>query len=146
MTDNRLEMFVRSLPLQSADRYLLLLIRGYRGVWRYVGIGDLLRYAKVTLGSVLLVALIDLLLFSGSPAFTPVLFILFAVYLFLGLAASRSSFKILDELSSRQTRPHEERVIIYGAGDAGEMALRWILMNPQLSYRPVGFSTTILLR
>ena len=30
-------------------------------------------------------------------------------------------------------------MLIVGAGDSGEMALRWILMNPQLNYRPVGF-------
>ena len=28
---------------------------------------------------------------------------------------------------------------IIGAGDAGEMAVRWILMNPHFGYRPVGF-------
>jgi FlaA1/EpsC-like NDP-sugar epimerase len=30
-------------------------------------------------------------------------------------------------------------VLIYGTQDAGEMALRWILRNPDLGYRPVGF-------
>jgi FlaA1/EpsC-like NDP-sugar epimerase len=30
-------------------------------------------------------------------------------------------------------------VLIYGTEDAGEMALRWILRNPDLGYRPVGF-------
>ena len=28
--------------------------------------------------------------------------------------------------------------MIVGAGDAGEMALRWISMNPHLKYRPLG--------
>jgi UDP-GlcNAc:undecaprenyl-phosphate GlcNAc-1-phosphate transferase len=38
-----------------------------------------------------------------------------------------------------QVRDQEERILIYGAGDAGEMALRWILMNPGLGLKPVGF-------
>ena len=39
----------------------------------------------------------------------------------------------------RQARSQEERVLIIGAGDAGEMAVRWLLMNPSIGYRPVGF-------
>jgi FlaA1/EpsC-like NDP-sugar epimerase len=30
-------------------------------------------------------------------------------------------------------------VLVCGAGDAGEMAVRWMLMNPEMGYRPVGF-------
>jgi UDP-GlcNAc:undecaprenyl-phosphate GlcNAc-1-phosphate transferase len=139
MSEARLELFLRSLPVALAASFLSFFAFGvYRGVWRYVGVGDLLRYGKVTLGSVILVALASRL-FLPSGANSLALIIFFAVYLFLGLAASRSSFKILDQLSSQQARPEEERVIICGAGDAGEMALRWILMNPQLGYRPVGF-------
>jgi UDP-GlcNAc:undecaprenyl-phosphate GlcNAc-1-phosphate transferase len=139
MSEARLELFLRSLPVALAGSFLSFFAFGvYRGVWRYVGVGDLLRYGKVTLGSVVLVALASNL-FLPPESNSLALFILFAVYLFLALAASRSSFKILDQLSSQQSRPEEERVIICGAGDAGEMALRWILMNPQLGYRPVGF-------
>lgn len=140
ITEARLALFVRSLPLAVGGSYLSFFLFGvYRGVWRYVGVGDLLRYGKATLGSTVIVAALALLLNPGSAVFSPVLFLLYAVYLFLGLAATRSSFKILDQLSSRQARPQEERVLIYGAGDAGEMALRWIGMNPELGYRPVGF-------
>jgi UDP-GlcNAc:undecaprenyl-phosphate GlcNAc-1-phosphate transferase len=139
MSETRMELFLRSLPVALGGSFLSFFAFGvYRGVWRYVGVEDLLRYAKVTLGSVILVALASIL-FLPAGANSLALFILFAVYLFLGLAASRSSFKILDQLSSQQARAEEERVIICGAGDAGEMALRWILMNPELGYRPVGF-------
>jgi FlaA1/EpsC-like NDP-sugar epimerase len=68
-----------------------------------------------------------------------VIFILFAIYLLLSLTASRSSFKILDQIYGHQTKGKEERVLIVGAGDAGEMAVRWILMNPNFGFRPVGF-------
>ena len=67
-------------------------------------------------------------------------FFLFAVFLLFSLVASRFSFRVLDRVYSRQI-PHskESAVLICGAGDAGEMVLRWILMNPRLGYRPVGF-------
>jgi len=64
---------------------------------------------------------------------------LYGIFLFLGLAASRSSFKILDQIYGHQSRQKDERVLILGAGDAGEMAVRWILMNPQFGFRPIGY-------
>jgi len=139
ITDASLELFLRSLPLAFAGTYLAFFTFGvYRGVWRYVGVDDLLRYGKATLGSVALVATSVLLLFSPAE-YSPAIFIFFAVFLFLGLAASRSTFKILDLIYGSQSRSAEQRVLILGAGDAGEMAVRWILMNPQFGFRPVGF-------
>jgi UDP-GlcNAc:undecaprenyl-phosphate GlcNAc-1-phosphate transferase len=139
MTEDSLQIFLLTLPIAYAGSYLSFFLFGvYRGVWRYIGVGDLMRYAKSTLGSVLVVSIAVYLLFIGTN-YSLVPFILYAVYLFLGLAASRSSFKILDQMYGSQARKAEERVLIIGAGDEGEMAVRWILMNPKFGYRPVGF-------
>jgi FlaA1/EpsC-like NDP-sugar epimerase len=62
--------------------------------------------------------------------------------LFLGLAASRSSFKILDQIFVYRTIRKEEKVLIIGADNPAEMAARWILMNPDIGYYPVGFLDT----
>jgi FlaA1/EpsC-like NDP-sugar epimerase len=96
------------------------------------------RFIKSALGAVVLIALPVFLLpsFQGYPA---VLLVFYAVFLCLALVASRFSFKVLDQLYAQQSREREERVLICGAGDAGEMALRWILMNPELGFRPIGF-------
>lgn len=139
ITNAALEQYLRSLPVAFAGIYIAFITLGvYRGVWRYVGVDDLLRYFRAAIGGVFLVGIASMILYS-SEGYSPVIWILFAVYLFLGLAATRASFKILDQFSSHQLRRQEKRVLIYGAGDAGEMAVRWILMNPQLGYRPVGF-------
>jgi FlaA1/EpsC-like NDP-sugar epimerase len=45
---------------------------------------------------------------------------------------------VFDLFFSQRARPNEQRVLIYGASDAGAMALRWILMNADFNYRPVG--------
>jgi len=134
-----LEIFLRSLPIAFGGAYISFFFFGvYRGMWRYIGVDDLIRYIKATIGSVVLVALGDYLLDTHID-FSPAIFILFAVFLFLGLAASRSSFKVLDQIYGHQSRLKEERVLIIGAGDSGEMAVRWILMNPQFGYHPIGF-------
>ena len=139
MDAGSLELFLRSFPIVLAGTYVSFFAFGvYRGVWRYIGVGDLLRFLEAVLGCAVLVAGAVFLLYPSQP-YSLKIFIFYAVFLFLGLAASRSSFRILDLLSGRQTRQAEQRVLICGAGDSGEMALRWILMNPQMDYRPVGF-------
>jgi UDP-GlcNAc:undecaprenyl-phosphate GlcNAc-1-phosphate transferase len=138
--DNRtFSLFLQTLPVALVGAYVAFFTVGvYRGVWRYVGLDDLLRFGEVSLLSSLLTVL-GIFAFRHPDPYSPVLFVLFGLFLFMGLAASRSSFRVLDLFSGQQARVGEQRVLICGAGDEGEMALRWILMNPQLDYRPVGF-------
>jgi UDP-GlcNAc:undecaprenyl-phosphate GlcNAc-1-phosphate transferase len=132
-------LFLQSLPVALAGAYLAFFTVGvYRGVWRYVGLDDLLRFGEASLLSSLM-TVVGIFVFHNQDPYPPVLFVLFGVFLFLEMAASRSSFRVLDLFSGQQARAGEERVLICGAGDEGEMALRWILMNPELDYRPVGF-------
>jgi UDP-GlcNAc:undecaprenyl-phosphate GlcNAc-1-phosphate transferase len=132
-------LFLQSLPVALVGAYTAFFTLGvYRGVWRYVGLDDLLRFGEVSLLSSLLTVL-GIFVFHHQDPYSPVLFVLFGLFMFLELAATRSSFRVLDLFSGQQARAGEERVLICGAGDEGEMALRWILMNPQLDYRPVGF-------
>lgn len=139
MTEEGLGILLRTLPLAYGGTYLSFFLFGiYRGVWQYVGVDDLVRYLKATLGSVLFVVVSSLLLFQ-TPNYSIAVFILFAIFLFLGLAASRLSFKLLDQIFVYRAIREVERVLIIGANDPGEMAARWIMMNPDFGYHPVGF-------
>lgn len=141
MNDERLASYLQSLPLAFLGAYLAFYLVGvYRGVWRYVGLDDLLRYAIAAgVGSALLG--LGARVIYGAEAYSEAVFFFYAIFLFLALAASRSSFRLLDQFAGFQLDEAggEQRVVICGAGDAGEMALRWILMNPGLHYRAVGF-------
>ncbi|MCC7130712.1 MAG: hypothetical protein IT297_09980 [Anaerolineae bacterium] len=145
LSEARLSLYLDALPFAFACAYLALYALGvYRAVWRYVGMDDLLRYFLAAAGAAALLAAVVYALsalgladFGGS--FPPDILVYFAALLFMGLALTRSSFRLLDALFQARPRPGEQPVVIVGAGDAGEMALRWILMNPQLGYRPVGF-------
>ena len=140
----RLGVYLASLPLALACAYLSMYIFGvYRGVWRYVDFDDLARFLQASLGAgILLAAVIFGLDSTGwvtwTRAYSHLLLAMFGVFLFLGLVLTRSSFKFLDHLASQRVQQDEQPVLIVGAGDAGEMALRWISMNPQLKYRPLG--------
>jgi UDP-GlcNAc:undecaprenyl-phosphate GlcNAc-1-phosphate transferase len=134
-----LEVYLRTLPIAWGGTYISFFVFGvYRGLWRYVSVDDLMKYIKAVIGGVLLMAIPILILYS-SQTYPPVILIYFVILLFLGLTSSRTSFKILDRVFSPQIRGQEQRVLICGAGDAGEMALRWILMNPEMGFSPIGF-------
>lgn len=139
MTSAQLEVFSLSLPVALGAAYLSFFAFGvYRGVWKYIGLDELLSYIKSVIGAVFLAAAVVYAVY-GRDFISPVVFVLFALLLFLALAATRSSFRILDSAASHRSAAGEYKVAIYGAGDTGEMAARWILMNPALKMQPVGF-------
>lgn len=134
-----METFLVSLPVVLPAAYLSFFVLGvYRGLWPYLGVEDLARYAWASLVGVLLAVLI-LLVFQPGAENPPAVYFLYWVFLFLGLAISRLSFRFLDQAyKRRQTQPEMARVLVYGAEDSGELALRWILNHPELGYIPVG--------
>jgi UDP-GlcNAc:undecaprenyl-phosphate GlcNAc-1-phosphate transferase len=54
------------------------------------------------------------------------------------ICGSRMSFRVLGE-ALRGPRPGARPVLIYGAGDGGELALRELRNNPALAREAVGF-------
>jgi UDP-GlcNAc:undecaprenyl-phosphate/decaprenyl-phosphate GlcNAc-1-phosphate transferase len=58
--------------------------------------------------------------------------------LFLGIASSRLSFRVFALLLARRN-VKGVAVLIYGAGDGGEVVVMECRRNPQIKYRPVGF-------
>jgi UDP-GlcNAc:undecaprenyl-phosphate GlcNAc-1-phosphate transferase len=57
------------------------------------------------------------------------------------VSASRLSFLLLKALivGNGKANPGATPVLIYGAGDGGEMLIREILNNPEHGYAPMGF-------
>ena len=133
-----LRLYIQSLPLALAGAYLAFFISGvYRGVWRYAGEKDLLRYLVAGAGSAV-ITLTATWFFFHMAEYSLTVFLLFGIYLFLGLSLSRFSFKWLEGMSGKQNRFNEEKVLLIGAGDSGELALRWISANKQTAFLPVG--------
>jgi UDP-GlcNAc:undecaprenyl-phosphate/decaprenyl-phosphate GlcNAc-1-phosphate transferase len=140
MTVFSMQLFLRSWPVALGLAYAAFFAwRVYRGVWRYVGVNDWLRYGAASLSAGILTALV-LRLADPSAAYPLEVFVLFAMYLLLGLAASRLSFQVFDQIyHRRQASNGGDGVLLYGAGDVGEIALRWMNRSPKIGYRPIGF-------
>jgi UDP-GlcNAc:undecaprenyl-phosphate/decaprenyl-phosphate GlcNAc-1-phosphate transferase len=109
----------------------------YRGVWRYISISDLLTIFKVvTFGSVACVLFLTFV-FRFQEYSRAVFFIDWILLLFL-ISGTRIIFRVLGEFFSR-AREKGNNVLIFGAGDTGEMVMREIKRNKALNYNPIGF-------
>jgi UDP-GlcNAc:undecaprenyl-phosphate/decaprenyl-phosphate GlcNAc-1-phosphate transferase len=135
-----MDMVITRMPVALAGAYLAFYIGGvYRGLWQYMGLDDLVRYGRAAFGGVILAAPL-IWFFSRSVSVPGPVYLLYGIFLFLGLAVSRASFRLLDSAYGRRQLDKKKMVIlIYGAGDAGEITLQWLQRNPLLGYEPVGF-------
>jgi UDP-GlcNAc:undecaprenyl-phosphate/decaprenyl-phosphate GlcNAc-1-phosphate transferase len=138
--DGAWDLLLNTLPVLIVVKLGAFLTMGvYRGLWRYVGINDLLVYVKaVAFGSVL--SVLVFLFFFRFASFSRVVFVLDGLFLLPLLAGSRMTFRFLRSLFPMPHAAGGRRVLIYGAGDAGVMLLREMHNNPELGCAPVGFA------
>src|SRR6266568_201857 len=137
--DVQWKLFLRTLPVLVFVRLGAFLLMGvYRGIWRYTGIGDLVLFAKaVALGSV--VSLLILLFRFHFQGFSRTVFMIDGVVMLLLLSGSRMTFRFFRQVLPATKVRDGRRILIFGAGDAGELLLRELLNNRDLRYAPVAF-------
>jgi len=132
-------LFVKSLPILIVLKLSAFLVVGvYRGIWRYTSIRDLVTFFKgVSLGSVL--SVLALLLLYRFEFFSRSVFIVDGLLLLFALAGSRMAFRVFRQLLPAANVGDGCKVLIYGAGDGGELVLRELKNNPDWNYAPIGF-------
>jgi UDP-GlcNAc:undecaprenyl-phosphate/decaprenyl-phosphate GlcNAc-1-phosphate transferase len=132
-------LFIRTLPVLVFIKMSVFLVMGvYRGLWRYTSIGDLILFGKaVALSSVgSLLAILFVFRFEG---FSRKVFIIDAVLMFMFLTGSRLAFRLFRQMLPVVGQQNGRRVLIYGAGDGGELLLRELRNNRELQLSPIGF-------
>lgn len=133
MFDHAIHSLIYIIPAQIFSYWFFGL---YRGVWRYASLPDLIRILKassvgVTLSILILYASSNL---TGIPRSIPVLYGIFLVALLTG---SRFLYRwIKDREIYRRTG---KRVLIIGAGRAGEILAREIRQDNNHMYYPAAF-------
>jgi len=133
-----LQRMWQGLPLVGVVFWAGLLGFGvHRGLWRYVGLYDLARILGASFTStVLLYGLLHVALgWTAYPRSVIILTGLLGGGLLAGIRLAvrwlREWFKIIE--------PTARRVLIVGAGNAGELLVRDLQTNPSYNYRPVVF-------
>jgi FlaA1/EpsC-like NDP-sugar epimerase len=129
--------FLASLPVLILIRSVAFwTFRLYVGLWRYASVWDLQRIIlAVALSSVFFAAIArwPLNLFLPYPRSVLVIDSLVMVMLLGGARLARRAYREFNRIET------EKRVLVYGAGDAGEMIVRDMRNNRFYNCRPIGF-------
>jgi UDP-GlcNAc:undecaprenyl-phosphate GlcNAc-1-phosphate transferase len=141
LDEEQVSIFMKTIPLIIMVQLTAFLVGGvYRGLWRYLGISDLIVLVRSVIAGSAASALVVLLMYRFHGPSRAV-FLLNMLLLLVFVGASRLSFRLLRALLAGRAPvdPNAKPVLIYGAGDGGELLIREILNNPGHRYAPVGF-------
>lgn len=152
MVANYLAFLIRFesvMPPEVVDLYLkyivyIILIRAFvyivmglhKGLWRYASIHDLVDIIKtITVGSLIILVLIRYVFQDVS--YPRSVYILDWMLMVLMTGGSRLLARVFREYMASSGKG--SRVLVIGAGDAGEMIVREMKSHPDYNYQPVGF-------
>lgn len=135
----QLQIFEHFLPAVLGVETIVFLLGGiYRGLWRYVGIEDVVIIVQcVVLAAAAAAAVI--LVAQLRPRLSIAVLILNAILLLLFVGGSRIAVKLFGAWlhSQRAVQAAATRVLIYGAGARGDLLVKQIFIEG--THVPVGF-------
>jgi UDP-GlcNAc:undecaprenyl-phosphate/decaprenyl-phosphate GlcNAc-1-phosphate transferase len=130
--------YLETFPIVLFIQLLIFFVfKLYQGVWRAIGIGDLIHIGLATsTGASLsyIAAMISPPPANGTLAFFSIYLLLLGVI----VITSRSAFRILSHIG-RTKNSGCRNVLIYGAGPRGQIIVRELSNNNDLRLQPVGF-------
>jgi UDP-GlcNAc:undecaprenyl-phosphate GlcNAc-1-phosphate transferase len=131
-------IFLKSLPVIIPIKLIVFYFSGiYKGFWRYLSTRDVFLYIRSsTLATILAISGATLL--YRFEDFSKGVFVIDWLLTTVFMLGTRGSFRLFTETMKRKTLAGD-RVVIYGAGQGGELLMREILNNKALNLKPVGF-------
>ncbi|HKU60786.1 MAG TPA: nucleoside-diphosphate sugar epimerase/dehydratase [Gemmatimonadales bacterium] len=129
-----------SLPLKLG---VLLYVGLYRRLWRFAGVAELEHILVATAISASLSTLLGAAVLPGltlTPVRVPLSVLFIDACLSAGaVALPRLFIRLLGRRSQWRRLEAARRVLIVGAGAAGEVIVKELLSHPQLGMNPIGF-------
>lgn len=135
--EHLLERAMHLLPLMVLIQGSTFVYFGlYRGIWRFASLPDLTRIVRAVIVSTVIAAVV--IFFLTRLQYVPrSVFIIDAILLILLLGGTRLSYRLFKD--HRLSKEAAERVLVVGAGSAGEGLVRDLLRMRPAVYAPVAF-------
>jgi FlaA1/EpsC-like NDP-sugar epimerase len=132
-----LALMIKMLPWLILIRGLMFVpLQLYKGLWRYTGIWDLRNVIIGVMGSTIVFYVVVHWGYALKD-YPRSIFIIDSMLLIFFMGGSRLAYRLYAGLSRASAG---KQVLIYGAGDAGEMIVRAIRNNGDVyDYQPIGF-------
>ncbi len=136
-SDNNVKIYLSYLPLLLLIRIAVFIREGlYKGLWRYASTDDLIKIIKsTTMGSILFLFSVHYLI--GDTSYPKSIYILDWLLIIIISGGNRLFIRVFREYMFIE--PMRKKILIVGAGDAGEMIVREMKSSNKFMYEPVGF-------
>ena len=137
LTSEYLSMMLSYFPVLLIIRLVLFSRAGlYKDMWSYSSIGDMVKVLKsITLGSCIFFVVVRYVI--GDDSFPMSIYVLDWLLLIIISGGNRLIIRVFREYIHSQ--PEGKKMLIVGAGDAGDIIVRDIKSSAKSSYEPVGF-------
>jgi FlaA1/EpsC-like NDP-sugar epimerase len=131
------EMMLLYLPVLAVIRLVFYLGAGvYKDIWSFSSINDMIKIIKsATFGSIVFVVLVSFIV--GDMSYPKSIYILDWLLLIIISGGTRLIIRVFREYLLPNS--HSRKILIVGAGRAGEIIARDIINNPKSVYHPIGF-------
>ncbi|MBI3584170.1 MAG: hypothetical protein HY096_09535 [Nitrospinae bacterium] len=134
-----LTFFVNTLPWVVIVKLIVFYYFGvYQSIWRYVGIRDMTAIVKGATLSTLII-MVGIVMTARFKDYSRAVFIADWLLTVVMIGGSRLALRSLKEYLIDHRKSDGRRIIIIGAGDAGELILREIRNNNDINFNVVGF-------
>lgn len=133
-----LKIFISMIPIYTIFSLIVFyMLKMYQSLWRFASVTELMRGLIATIITSTFYIFISIFAFTRMPI---AYYIMGAIIQFLLVTGVRFTYRLFNIFTDNlKTRPNMERVLIYGAGEAGRLIYNDIKNYKNIKYDVVGF-------